>query len=248
MISAHADPVVAEHLLGPAKPEETPDPGLLPSTFREKARNPKLQDDIRRAAWARRTAGWMLLSTGLIWGTAAVSWVFYIMTPKIKPVSFDGGHTLREATQAWLGSGIQPNFDQLNLFLHTTLTSLYDFTPAGADFRPFIKGLVAPSIIQTADSAFARDLEVIRSRGVRQKLRLSVINPAEVVFDADSKRVSVKVHGTFELSFDLDPARGVMSIPYSAKVILTPNTPSGVNPFPFFMAEIGRFDDQNKSQ
>jgi hypothetical protein len=55
--------------------------------------------------------------------------------------------------------------------------------------------------------------------------------------------VSVLVRGAFELFFQQEPARGVVRIPYAAKIILTPNTPSAVNPFSFYIEEIARADD-----
>jgi hypothetical protein len=184
----------------------------------------------------------MLLSTALIWGAAGSSWILYFLTPKSAPMAFDGGKTLKEATQAWVGQGIKANYDQLNLFLNATLPALYQFTPDGAAFRPFIKGLVSPAIIATADTAFMRNLEVVRKKGICQALRLLEINPDNLVFDADSKRVSVLVLGVFELYFQQEPARGVVRLPYAAKIILTPNTPSAVNPFSFYIEEIARAD------
>jgi hypothetical protein len=185
----------------------------------------------------------MLLSTALIWCAAGGSWIFNFLTPKIAPVAFDGGKTLRAATQAWVGGGIKPDYDQLNLFLNAMLPALYQFTPDGAAFRPFIKGMISPDLIAAADTAFTRNLEVVRKKGICQAFRLSVVDPSNLVFDADSKRVSVLVRGAFELSFQQEPARGVVRIPYAAKIILTPNTPSAVNPFSFYIEEIAKADD-----
>ena len=214
-----------------------------PSSFQTGQKNQAIRDEWSRTAWSRRTAGWMLLSTALIWCAAAGSWIFYFLTPKAAPMAFDGGKTLREATQAWVGQGIRPDYDQLNLFLNATLPALYQFTPDGAAFRPFIKGMVAPDLITAADTTFMRDLEAVRKKGICQGLRLSEVDPNGLVFDADSKRVSVLVRGAFELSFQQEPVRGVVRIPYVAKIILTPNTPSAVNPFSFYIEEIAKADD-----
>jgi hypothetical protein len=202
-----------------------------------------LREEWRRTAWSRRTAGWMLLSTALIWCAAGGSWIFYFLTPKVAPIAFDGGKTLRESTQAWVGEGIKPNYDQLNLFLNATLPALYQFTPDGAAFRPFIKGMVSPDLITAADTALTRSLEVVRKKGICQAFRLSEIDPNDLVFDPDSKRVSVLVRGAFELSFQQEPARGLVRIPYAARIILTPNTPSAVNPFSFYIEEIAKAGD-----
>jgi hypothetical protein len=158
-------------------------------------------------------------------------------------MAFDGGKTLREATQAWVGEGIRPDYDQLNLFLNATLPALYQFTPAGAAFRPFIKGMVSPELIAAADTAFMRNLEAVRKKGICQGFRLSEVNPSDLVFDGDSKRVSVLVRGTFELSFQQEAARRVVRLPYAARILLTPNTPSAVNPFSFYMEQIAKADD-----
>jgi hypothetical protein len=213
-----------------------------PSLFKSGLKSQAIREEWHRTAWSRRTAGWMLLSTALIWCAAASSWIFYFLTPKTAPIAFDGGKTLRDATQAWVGQGIRPDYDQLNLFLNATLPALYQFTPDGAAFRPFIKGMVAPELITTADTALMRNLEAVRKKGICQAFRLSEINPNDLVFDADSKRVSVLVHGAFELSFQRELARGVVRIPYAAKIILTPNTPSAVNPFSFYIEEIAKAD------
>jgi hypothetical protein len=227
----------------PILPPPAPAGHPRPSSFKSGLKNQAIREAWRRTAWSRRTAGWMLLSTALIWGAAGGSWIFYFLTPKFAPMAFDGGKTLKEATQAWVGQGIKANYDQLNLFLNATLPALYQFTPAGAAFRPFIKGLVSPAIIATADTAFMRNLEVVRKKGICQALRLLEINPDNLVFDADSKRVSVLVLGVFELYFQQEPARGVVRLPYAAKIILTPNTPSAVNPFSFYIEEIARADN-----
>jgi hypothetical protein len=214
-----------------------------PSSFKNGLKSHALREEWRRTAWARRTAGWMLLSTALIWCAAGGSWMFYFLTPKVAPMAFDGGKTLREATQAWVGRGIRPDYDQLNLFLNATLPSLYQFTPDGAAFRPFIKGMVAPELIATADTTFMRNLEAVRKKGICQALRLLEVDSKDLVFDADSRRVSVLVRGAFELFFQQEPARGLVRIPYAAKIILTPNTPSAVNPFSFYIEEIAKADD-----
>jgi hypothetical protein len=216
---------------------------LPPSFFNCGHKSRALREEWRRTAWSRRTAGWMLLSTVLIWGAAGGSWVFYFLTPKAAPVAFDGDKTLREATQAWVGQGVRPNYDQLNLFLNAMLPALYQFTPDGAAFRPFIKGMVAPDLIAAADTAFTRNLEAVRKKGICQAFRLSDVDPDKLVFDADSKRVSVLVRGVFEISFQQEPARGLVRIPYAAKIILTPNTPSAVNPFSFYIEEIDQADN-----
>jgi hypothetical protein len=214
-----------------------------PSSFKSGLKSQALREEWRRTAWSRRTAGWMLLSTALIWCAAGGSWIFYFLTPKAAPMAFDGGKTLREATQAWVGQGIKPDYDQLNLFLNATLPALYEFTPDGAAFRPFIKGMVSPDLITAADTAFMRNLETVQKKGICQAFRLSEVDPNNLVFDADSKRVSVLVQGSFELSFQREPARGVVRIPYAAKIILTPNTPSAVNPFSFYIEEIAKARD-----
>jgi hypothetical protein len=214
-----------------------------PSSFKSGLKSQALREAWRRTAWSRRTAGWMLLSTALIWCAAGGSWIFYFLTPKIAPIAFDGGKTLSESTQAWVGEGIKPDYDQLNLFLNATLPALYQFTPDGAAFRPFIKGMVAPDLIAAADTAFTRNLEAVRRKGICQAFHLSEVDPNNLVFDADSKRVSVLVQGAFELSFQQEPARGVVRLPYAAKIILTPNTPSAVNPFSFYLEEIAKADD-----
>jgi hypothetical protein len=214
-----------------------------PSSFKSGLKSQVLREEWRRTAWSRRTAGWMLLSTALIWCVAGGSWIFYFLTPKIAPIAFDGGKTLRESTQAWVGEGIKPDYDQLNLFLNATLPALYQFTPDGAAFRPFIKGMVAPDLIAAADMAFTRNLEAVRKKGICQAFHLSAVDPNDLVFDADSKRVSVLVRGAFELFFQQEPARGVVRFPYAAKIILTPNTPSAVNPFSFYIEEIAKADD-----
>ena len=214
-----------------------------PSSFKSGLKSQAIREEWRRTAWSRRTAGWMLLSTALIWCAAGGSWIFYFLTPKSAPMAFDGGKTLREATQAWVGEGIKPDYDQLNLFLNAMLPALYQFTPDGAAFRPFIKGMVSPDLITAADTAFTRNLEAVRKKGICQAFRLSEVDPNNLVFDADSKRVSVLVQGVFELSFQQEPARGVVRIPYAAKIILTPNTPSAVNPFSFYIEEIAKADD-----
>jgi len=214
-----------------------------PSSFRNGFKSQVIGEERRRTAWARRTAGWMLLSTALIWCAVCISWIFYFLTPKVAPVAFDGGKTLREATQAWVGQGIKPDYDQLNLFLNAVLPPLYQFTPAGAAFRPFIKGMLSPAIINAADTVFSRNLEAVRKKGICQAFRLSAVDPNDLVFDADSRRVSVLVRGDFELSFQQEPARGLVRIPYAARVIITPNTPSAANPFSFYIEEINRVDD-----
>jgi hypothetical protein len=180
----------------------------------------------------------MLISTGLIWAAAGSGWLIYFLTPKSAPLAFDGGPTLRESTRAWLGEGIRPDYDQLNLFLTAVLPALYEFTPDGAAFRPFIRGMVSPGIMTAADSTFTRNMEAVRKKGICQSLRLSAVDPGDMVFDADSKRVSVLVRGSFELSFRQEPARGVVRLPFAARIILTPNTPSAVNPFSFYIEEI----------
>jgi hypothetical protein len=96
-----------------------------PSSFKSGLKSQSLREEWRRTAWSRRTAGWMLLSTALIWCAACGSWIFYFLTPKIAPVAFDGGKTLREATQAWVGGGIKPDYDQLNLFLNAAFITLF---------------------------------------------------------------------------------------------------------------------------
>jgi hypothetical protein len=74
-----------------------------PSSRKSGLKSQAIREEWRRNAWSRRTAGWMLLSTALIWRAAGSSWIFYLLTPKTAPVAFDGGKTLREATQAWVG-------------------------------------------------------------------------------------------------------------------------------------------------
>jgi hypothetical protein len=219
-----------------------------PSLFKSGLKSQAIREEWRRTAWSRRTAGWMLLSTALIWCAAGGSWIFYFLTPKAAPSAFDGGKTLREATQAWVGQGIKPDYDQLSLFLNATLPALYEFTPDGAAFRPFIKGMVSPDLITAADMAFTRNLEAVRKKGICQAFRLSAVDPNNLVFDADSKRVSLLVQGAFELSFQQEPARGVVRIPYAAKIIITPNTPSAVNPFSFYIEEIAKADDRPLSR
>jgi hypothetical protein len=215
----------------------------IPSSLKNGAKSEAIREQWRRAAWSRRTAGWMVLSTALLWGAAGVSWLFYFLTPKARPVAFDGGKTLHEATRAWVGQGIKPDYDQLNLFLNATLPALYEFTPAGAAFRPYIKGMLSPALIAAADTAFMRNAEAVRKKGICQSLRLSVVDPKDLVFDADSKRVSALVRGAFELSFQQEPTRSIVRIPFAAKIILTPNVPSAANPFSFYIEEMTRADE-----
>ncbi len=218
--------------------ENLPETNPSPSSLRSGEPSRVWRETFHRNAWGRQATAWMLASTLLLWATVAALVFFYWAGSGTSPLAFDGQHTLRESVRAWVGEDIKPDYDQLSLFLSSTLPPTLNFGPDGARFRAFVKGMVSPRILADVDAYYTRQSTAIRDKGMRQFFWMERIVPEEIVFDSDSRRVSVPVRGEFVVVLERDPKAKPLHMPYMARAILSLNAPSAVNPFPFYLESL----------
>jgi hypothetical protein len=244
-----SDPPQAEAITALLERAAEPDvarASATPSQWKNTIPSRQLRITWAGAAWSRVAIHFVFLATVLTWLIAIAIWLSVLADPKRNPLAFDSRPTLREATRQWVAQELKPDYDQLALYLRSTLSILHDFTAEGAPYRPLLKGMVAPKILAEADAGFNRDLTLIKKQGIRQTFRLSRIDDSDIVVDKDTNRVAVTVRGTFELNLDAEPRSRPVKIPYAARVVLSPNTPSQVNPYLFYVEAIERLTETSK--
>jgi len=159
-----------------------------------------------------------------------------------RPVyTFKGSPSLSEASRAFYGDQTMDK-DQLYMFVLYTLGTLNQVNHQGAPYLPLLQGAVDPAIYSRTKKDVDRNLVEIRKNLITQSLIITAIT--DVIFDEKTNKLSAYVMGELGVIAGQSTA-GVkpVVIPYRARVVMSVNTPSKINPFPYFLSALEqRFD------
>lgn len=185
----------------------------------------------------RRVLIWNTTSTVAVAIISVVIWIGIFSADKSTLRSISAQPSIRDLTKSWLSSEIRPDYDSLNIFLNTALSSLCSFSPEPEKFNGMLRSMVSGEVVNRIDAAYTKQYRTISINGITQTFKMLPINPEDILLDKNTKKISVTVNGIIFIHF-ADPKRPTRTMDYQTRAILSPNNPNTANMFPFYLEDL----------
>ena len=218
----------------PKPAPENPAAGALEKLQKQPA-TPGRHRHYDEMGWARGLLTQEVLVTALCAVFVVLIWAAVLRVRMRPPAMVVLPSTLAEQMEDL--SAVPIDFDILSLYLRTTLPLLNQADDVhDSSALNVLKGCVHPDILEKARRAVDAKQKVIREQGVLQNLHLGAVR--KLVTDEATKRVTCYIDGFVSILYERSET-GVkpVRLDFCARVVLEKNTPSKLNPFPFFMVE-----------
>ena len=140
--------------------------------------------------------------------------------------------SMREEADAFFGK-TEINYDDLLLFIHTTLPLLHQIDDRGAAAMPLLRGMISPSVFEVAAREAGRATQLAKKHYAVQNLVVTRVT--DIIADSKRGRVSCYVRGY--LAIIIQSSGKNVILPYRAQVLLEMIPPSRLNRFPFMLVK-----------
>jgi hypothetical protein len=228
---------LAAELTSEREKQAPPPPEPKPSDTKGTVGNPQIRLGYEAETTLRRVVIWNVASTIAVTIIATAIWIGIFAADKTTLRSLSAQPSIRDQTKKWLASEIRPDYDGLNIFLHTTLSAICSFSPEQEKFNGMLRSMVSGEVVNRIEAAYTKQYRTISINGITQTFKMSPVNPADILVDTKTQKISVTVNGVIFIHF-ADSKRPTRTMDYQTKAIIAPNNPNPANMFPFYLEDL----------